>query len=85
MTAHPATVPAAIQQVLDAIIAPAPPAMGFAEVPCTHCGRPAFHRGYEAGEVVQLCPRCELIVEYQHACQCGSRDLTGPCALRQGQ
>ena len=77
----PSRVHPAMQAALDAIIAP----MRFWEVPCTHCGAPSFHRGYEAGEVVQWCPKCELIVEYQHACQCGSRDLTGACALVEGQ
>jgi len=57
--------------------------LGFGEVPCLHCGAPAFCRGYEAGEVVQLCPRCEQTEEAFHACQCGSRDFTRPCALRE--
>jgi len=82
MTA-PSRIHPALQPALDAICK----SMRYSswEVPCLHCGAPAFHRGYDAGEVVQLCPRCEQIVEYQHACQCGSRDLTGPCALVEGQ
>ena len=82
MTTRHANVALPLAEALEAI---APAAMRAWEVPCLHCGSPAFHRGYEAGEVVQLCPRCEQIVEYQHACQCGSRDLTGPCALVEGQ
>ena len=78
----PSRVHPTIQAALDAIC---PPALPSAFVPCTHCGDPAWHRGWNAGEVVQLCPRCEQAEEAFHACQCGSRDFTAPCALREGQ
>ena len=67
----------------EAVSAMCQPANDSSLVPCLHCGAPAFHRGYDAGEVVQLCPACELALEYMHACRrCGDRAFAHRCAAR---
>jgi hypothetical protein len=80
MTPRHANIARPLAEALERICAPA---NDSGIVRCTHCSAPAWCRGWHEGEVVQLCPACELALEYMHACRrCGDRAFAHRCAAR---